>query len=222
MNQTAASGQSKAKNTLPLGWFVGVAILLFLAFLSLLFNNTTELTPSHDRALNACLAVAALSGLVCVGLCIRDSKEMTAPRRVLLAPLVRIFVFITVFVTSSAAAQMVEGFIDFPPGRTITYKNALLPISRAYHVHVKGQTWHIQTPTPIWGDFTITRDDYQFMLAHRRPGDTGHDPDEIASQGYFCARVTVERAGNAVRVMHAGMRTLPLGTVVVCPSLAGR
>jgi hypothetical protein len=70
---------------------------------------------------------------------------------------------------------------------------------------------------PIWSNLEITRADYEFMLANRRPGDKGKNPDEISSKGYFCARVTLEQAGDALRVLHAGNRTLPQGTVMVCP-----
>ena len=220
MNQASPAVRSKAKKSVPAGWFIGAAILLLLFPILRWFDNTTELIPNHDDVLNGCMAFAGLSVALCVGLCIRDSKGMTAVRRVLAALLVSLFVFVTVFAESAAAAAIVEGLIDFPSDNTTSY-NSLLSISRAYRTHGRTPSWNMQT-TPIWADFNITSEDYEFMLAHRRPGDPGRNPDRISSQGYFCAQVTMERAGSALRVMHAGTHTLPKGTVIVCPSGSGR
>lgn len=55
------------------------------------------------------------------------------------------------------------------------------------------------------------------MLAHRSPEDHGRNPDEISSHGFFCARVTLQQSGDALRVLNAGSQKLPAGTVVVCP-----
>jgi hypothetical protein len=63
----------------------------------------------------------------------------------------------------------------------------------------------------------VTESDYQFMLSHRRPGDTLHNPDEISSKGHFCAKVTLQESDRALRVLHAGSRKLPPGTVIFCP-----
>ena len=94
-----------------------------------------------------------------------------------------------------------------------------MQISRAYQTHGKGTYWHIQTQ-PFWTDLNIEKSDYLFMQDHRSPGDPGRDPDEISSRGYFCARLTIEQANHAVRIMHAGQGMLPLGSILVCPALA--
>jgi hypothetical protein len=117
------------------------------------------------------------------------------------------------------SVSTIDGALDFPPEHTRSFP-ALLKISRAYQTHGKGRSWNIQT-TPIWTNLDITETDYDFIASHRRPGDAGRDPDEISSRGYFCAKVTLQRAGEAMRIMHAGTRKLPTGTVVVCPRNAG-
>lgn len=125
----------------------------------------------------------------------------------------------SVFLFLGETANVIEGIIDFPPDKTQSSRE-LLSISRAYQTHGKGRSWNIQT-TPIWSNLDITQDDYKFMLAHRRPGDGGRDADEISSEGYFCARVTIQVSGDAIRVMNAGTHKLPKGTVVICPTNAG-
>jgi hypothetical protein len=55
------------------------------------------------------------------------------------------------------------------------------------------------------------------MRNHRPPHDDGKRFDEISSQGYFCARVTVEQSDAALRILHAGSQKLPQGTVILCP-----
>jgi hypothetical protein len=60
------------------------------------------------------------------------------------------------------------------------------------------------------------------MRTHRRAGDNKGDPDKISSNGYFCAHVTIQQSGNALRVLHAGSHNLPKGSVVICPSKRDR
>jgi hypothetical protein len=54
------------------------------------------------------------------------------------------------------------------------------------------------------------------MRNNRRPGDDGHNPDEISSRGYFCAKLTIEQSDKALRILHVGSQTLPVGTVIFC------
>jgi hypothetical protein len=37
------------------------------------------------------------------------------------------------------------------------------------------------------------------------------------SGGYFCARLTIQRAGDAKRVLHTGSNDLAPGSVILCP-----
>ena len=65
---------------------------------------------------------------------------------------------------------------------------------------------------PIWSNIDITQSDYNFMLGHRSPDDNGRDEDEIRSNGYFCAKATLQQPGEALRVLHAGTYKLPQGS----------
>jgi len=117
---------------------------------------------------------------------------------------------------SSRVVDIVEMRMDFPPSKTRSFDSAVW-IWRAYQTHGKGGNWNIQT-TPLWSNLDITESDYKFMVTHRPPEDNLGNPDEISSKGYFCARVQLQQAGNAIRIMHAGSQTLPEGTVEVCPT----
>jgi len=219
MDQASAGEQSRVGKSI-LGWFIAIGSLLLLYVVLGWFDNTTELSPDHDHVLQACVAIAGLSGLASGIVGIRKSKGITVWRRAPLALGLSLLGFLSVFLASSRTASIVEGLIDFPPGKTRSYTTLLL-ISRAYQTHGKGRSWNIQT-TPIWSNLDVTEDDYEFMLTHRRAGDSTRDPDEISSNGYFCAHVTIQQSGNALRVLHAGSHKLLKGSVVICPSSTGR
>lgn len=199
--------------------YIAFGALLLLYFVLGPLDNSTELSRSHDDVLLACLGVAGLTLLVCAVVAIHKSKNNTVWQRVRLVFSLGLFGLISVALVTMRAASIIEGRIDFPPGKT-TSQIALISISRAYRTHGKGQSWKIQT-TPVWSDLDITEADYDFMMTHRRAGDDSHNADEISSNGYFCARVTIQQSGNALRVMNAGSRTLPAGTVVICPPTSG-
>jgi hypothetical protein len=214
MDQKSEVEQSKMKKDLR-NCFIGFGAFLLLFAALDWFDNTTELTPGHDTVLKMCFALAGLGGLIAGIVAIRMSQKLIVWRRIVQTFCFAVLGFLVISMVSIRAADIVEGRIDFPPGRTKSY-TALLLISRAYQTHGKGRSWNIQT-TPIWSNLDITEDDYQFMLAHRRLGDSSSNPDEISSNGYFCARVTIEQSGNALRIMHAGSHKLPKGTVIICP-----
>jgi hypothetical protein len=218
MDQASAPNQAKAYKAI-LVCLIGLLVLVFLSVLLGWLDNTTELTSSHDNVLDVCFAIAGFCGLASGVGAIHLSKSLHLWRRIPISFSLMLLGFISVFLISSRAANIVEGWLDFPPSKTRSYP-ALLLISRAYQTHGKGRSWNIQT-TPIWSNLDITEYDYQFMLKHRRPGDDGRNPDEISSKSFFCAQVTIQQSGNALRVMHAGNEKLPQGTVIVCPSNTG-
>jgi hypothetical protein len=196
-------------------FIVPLALLPVYGVLGLL-DRTTELTPSHDEVLQLCFLIAGLAGLACGGLSIRESRGMAVWRRIPISCCLVAVGFLAVFLVSSRIANLVEERTDFPPAKTRTYPGLLI-IWRAYQTHGKGQSWNIQT-TPIWSNLDVTQADYQFMLTHRSPEDHGRNPDEISSHGFFCARVTLQQSGDALRILNAGSQKLPAGTVVVCPT----
>ncbi len=212
--ETELRKKNIARPTYEWVWLAGP--LSFAAMYVLLgwFDTSTEITPRHDTVLKTCFALGCLSGLLLAGVAVLGRQEMKAWQRFQLAFALALLWFLSVFLLSNRVAGLVENYIDFPASSTITYRT-LLRIDRAYRTHGKGHSGHIQT-MPIWSDLEITDTDYTFMLQRRRPGDNGHNPDEISSRGYFCAQVSVQQSGSALRVLRAGSRKLPQGTVVFC------
>ncbi|HEU5352329.1 MAG TPA: hypothetical protein VFU55_12090 [Terracidiphilus sp.] len=198
-------------------FFLGLIALTILPLIMGRFDNSTELIPRHDSVLQLCFEIAGVCGFIFAGVAIYISKGIVLWRRIAIAFCAALMGIIAILMVADHAASIIEEHIDFPAGTTKTY-TALIQISRAYQTHGKGQSWNIQT-MPIWSDLDITKDDYDFMLAHRRPGDDSHNPDEISSKGYFCARVVVQQSGHAIRIMHAGSEKLPQGTVMLCPQI---
>lgn len=195
--------------------FAGCLALIPLSLILGRFDTTTELIPTHENILQACFTVAALGGLLAGGAGVFLTKRLTIIQRVML-PLVFIFVTaIGVFLMADHTSSIVEGWLDFPSGKTHT-RQVLFQIARGYQTHGKGASQYIQT-MPIWSNLEINTEDFAFMQNNRRPGDDGHNPDEISSRGYFCARVTTEESDKALRILHAGSQKLPPGTVILCP-----
>lgn len=190
--------------TAALGWILGW------------FDHATELTPDHSTPLNVGLAAACILALASAALIFSQSEGRITGRLVMSLIVAPIFSILGVVLTVDEVSTLVENYNDFPPAKTRTFEG-LLVISRAYQTHGKGRSWNIQT-TPNWSNLDITEADYEYMLSHRRPGDKGTDPDEISSEGYFCAKVIFQRSGEALRILNAGTYKLPVGTVRTCSS----
>jgi hypothetical protein len=211
---TAAGTGKTTRSNRALGWLAVPFVLFAIYGILGWFDTTTEITPSHDAILAICFEAGGLAALLLAGVAVFRRQKMTA-WRVRQAIALTILGFLSVSLLSVRLARIIENHIDFPAGHTRTYP-ALLIIKRAYRTEGKGRSWNIQT-MPIWSNLDITEYDYSFMLNYRRPGDDGHNPNEISSEGYFCAQVIMQESGNALRVLNAGSRKLPRGTVVVCP-----
>ena len=214
MDQNDEVEQSRKGN--GLGWLFVILILLFLVSMVLgWLDNTTQLIPDTGNLILASFWIAGIGGLISCGLAFYLSRKMSLWMRVRSIIPALLIGAASAFLISGHAAAIISGWISFPPSKTKTYSTLML-ISRAYQTHGKGGGAHIQT-MPIWTDLNITLIDYRFMQEHRRPGDVGRDPDEIPSAGYFCALVTIQQAGDAIRIIHAGNGNLSEGSVRVCP-----
>jgi hypothetical protein len=198
-----------------IAWLVGL-LGLTLVFHFGKFDDTTVLLPDRTGALEKIFWAAGLFGLISAAVGIWQSAELAPLRRIIVALAFWLEGAIAGFSVFDTVADLYLNQMDFPPGKTRSHLEDL-QISRAYHTHGKNPSWNIQT-MPIWSNMDITKDDYDYMLRHRRPGDVGNDADEISSNGYFCARVIVEETNENLRVMHAGQSFLPKGTVIVCPA----
>jgi len=178
-------------------------------------DNATQLLPDTSNLIFYSLILAGACGVVAAIIAFVFSRGMTVITRIRwIFPLLLIgsagsFLFIM------HASSIVTGWINFPRSKTHS-QIVLMQISRAYQTHGKGAGAHIQTQ-PFWTDLNIEKSDYEFMQNHRIPEDTKRDPDEIKSKGYFCARLTIEVAGQAVRIMHAGNSNLPADSILICP-----
>lgn len=201
--------------TYGVGWLAAPLALVALDMLLELFDTSTQISPDQENVVSACLAAGGIGALLFLAVALFGTQRMKAWQRVCLATFLPIIGFLSVFLLSSRVATLVENHFDFPARSTKTY-TAFLRINRAYRTQGKGESWNIQT-APIWSNLDITEGDYRFMLSHRRPGDEGHNPNEISSKGYFCAKVTMEQSGDALRILNAGSHKLPAGTVVICP-----
>ena len=216
-----SDGEQSPSGPTPLGpWKYALAFgaptLVVIAYALLnFFDDTTEPYPAHDTALNACFAAAGFAGVAAGIVVFFRVKGWAAWRKIVTTIMSPFAVAIFVFLFANEITTSINNHRDFPADRTTT-SPALIPISRAYATHGKRDGYHIQT-MPLWSDMQIEESDFRFMRAHRAPIDVRKEPDEIRSNGYFCARVTVQQSGNALRVLHAGNRTLPRGTVIVCP-----
>jgi hypothetical protein len=198
-------------------WLGGLLACVLVSWLLSWFDTTTELVPDHARALDFGFIAACGIAAVSVPLMFWQSSGPW-PNRILLCLLgVPLIAFFGIFLLAGEALALVSARVDFPPAQTQRF-DGILMISRAYQTHGKGRHWNIQT-TPIWANLRIAEADYRQMRDHRSPEDPGRDPDEIASDGYFCARVEAERAGNALRILHAGNYDLPQGMIGICAEL---
>jgi hypothetical protein len=199
-------------------WLGGMAALGVLAFLLHWFHATTELAPTHDGAAQFCAIAAALVCLASAVVGFRKHPFRGVVDRLFRAVGYGLLGFVAVFFASKGCATTIEGWIDFPAGGTRASQGLIAIADASHSVGVKGQEhWTMETQK-FDATLNITREDYGFMLAHRRPEDDASEPDRIASNGFFCARVTIEQAGEALRILHAGSYKLPQGSVMLCPA----
>jgi hypothetical protein len=198
-----------------------LALLIALGVLAVLldwFHSTTELAPAHDDATRACAIVAALLSLASAVIGFRKHPYRGVIGRLFRGVGYGLLGFVAVFFAAKGCARIVEGWIDFPASGTRSSQRLIAIAGASHGVESRGgEHWKIAARS-FGATLNITREDYGFMLAHRRPGDDASEPDSIASDGYFCARVTIEQAGGALRIVHAGSYKLPEGSVILCPA----
>jgi hypothetical protein len=213
--------RDRARNSFANFWLGILIALSVLAALLYWLHSTTELAPAHDNVTQACAIFAAVLCFVSALIGFRKHPYRGVVGRLFRGAGYGLFGFAALFFAAMGCATIVEGWIDFPANVTRASQR-LIAIADAHHsVGGRGsQSWTARIMS-YDASLDITREDYGFMLAHRRPEDDASEPDRIASGGYFCARVTIEQAGDALRVVHAGSYTLPPGTVVVCPGEEG-
>jgi hypothetical protein len=195
-------------------WFSGLfGIIIALHFAKL--DDTTVLFPDRSANLPYMFLAAGAFGLVSAAVGFWQSAEPSLFRRVFIPFVFWLMGTAAAFGVIYTAANLMLNARDFPPEKTRSFK-LIFRISRAYRTYGTNAGWDIQI-MPVRRHMYITRGDYEFMLRRRAPADHATDPDEISSGGYFCAHVTAQESGDALRIMHAGDATLPRGSVIICP-----
>jgi hypothetical protein len=202
---------SKALNVLLICCIAPILPGMVLGWL----DNATQLAPDTDDSIMYSLIISGACGVVAAICAFVFSRGMTIFTRLRWIFPLLVIGSVGPFLFIMHASSIVSGWINFPPSKTHS-RIVLMQISRAYQMHGKGAGAHIQTQ-PFWTDLNIEKSDYEFMQNHRIPEDAKRDPDEIKSEGYFCVSVTIEEAGKAVRIMHAGNNQLPAGSILICP-----
>ena len=213
--------QPKVRLT-KLAWFwFGFELLALLSTWPLgSLDNTTELTPDHSDILEYCFWAAGIIAVASAILCFVQSKGSFAARVLTSVLCIGLLGGLATTLVLGTVANIVENRNDFPANATRTYW-ALLPIDRAYRMDSRtGSSWIIQPL--MWTNIDISHSDYRFMLSRSGVSDKGSEPDNVKSRGRFCAKVEMQRAGEALRVLHAGKSSLPAGTIGICSDMASR
>lgn len=214
--------QPSVKLTKAAWWWLGVLGLAMLSVWPLgRFDDATELTPDHTDVLDYCFWLAGAVALLSALVCFFQSSGRLFSRLFLSFFCFALLGGLSSLLVTSTIANIIENRRDFPPGETRTYWT-LLPIQRAYRTDSRtGSSWIIQ-PAPIWSNIDIAHSDYRFMLTRSRSAIGGSEPSSLPSRSYFCARVLMQKSGEALRVLHAGKQALPPGTVGVCSEMVRR
>ncbi|NOW45408.1 hypothetical protein FHW96_001563 [Novosphingobium sp. SG751A] len=181
-------------------------------------NTATILISPHQGQDDPWMAVAGIGGLFALGGFWWVFEGASVWRRIGASLAFGFVGFIVSILLIAFGGDVIASYRDFPSGQTIRY-TGVLHLSRAYYSHGKSPHGHVQT-AQLWADFDVSDADYDFLRAHRSPEEVSHDAkgDEIPSKGRFCIRVELEQAGgHSLRVLHAGTRDLPDGSVILCP-----
>ena len=113
-------------------------------------------------------------------------------------------------------AMRIDHWLLFPAAATRTIKDIEAPIAGAYATHGKNAADHIRLP-PVPDSVKISPRDYGILAVDALHHEAGRDPDDFRVAGRYCARITLQLAGAAARILHAGDSTLPTGSVHPCP-----
>jgi hypothetical protein len=200
-----------------MAWLSGLIAMFFLAGITSLFETTTQIAPAQDSIQDACLYAAIVVALLSAVIGFRQLPNGATAKRLMWAAVVALLGFGSSAFLFAEISSFVEGWIDFPPGKTRTAEETM-PIYYAYHHHSRhADVWIVEIADSL---IDITPGDADFMLKRRLPGDTSGALGQIWSGGYFCAKLTVQTAGNAKRVLRR-VNGLPPGSVILCPKANG-
>ena len=202
-------------------WFAGLALTYLSTWPLSRLDNATVLTPDNTPMLGLCVLLAGLVALVSALVCFFQSTGTMAARMVMSLMGFGIGGGVGTLLFLSTLANIAENRRLFPSETTRTYW-ALLPIERAWRSDARSnRSWIIQ-PAPYSAEINITHADYRRMLPGTAAANRRSKPKSVSSRSRFCAKVQMQQSGAALRVLHAGKGSLPVGTVGVCSEMAAR
>jgi len=197
-------------------WMVGMALTAVTAMVLSRFNTATTLVPLRSDAIGMAIIISLLIAALSIFVGLHETRGSLLDK--IWGGVIGFGLsgFFAPFLLLGQLADLYYARIDFPPDKVRTF-NALLPIGRTWHSKPRRspESFIIQ-PSPLWSNIDIAREDWNFMLAELKL-DNGPKRDDIPSNGHFCARVLMQQAGSALRVLNAGSNALPKGSIIVCP-----
>lgn len=200
----------------------GVVLLCVLAVLGLaavvlgFMDDATIVSPSVADLQGDGAAVGMIAGLAVAPFMAWAIRGSAMWRRIVLGLTAGLVASGAIAVGFSSLVDVVEGSRLFPPETSVRARVSA-PILRAWRTHGKSAHQTIVTGGAYSAMLDVTSSDYEVMAGPGRDG-----PDRVSEPGRYCAMLSVERSGAAVRILHAGSYDLPSGTVVPCGSAGSR
>lgn len=206
-------GQAKGAISPRFFWFVaGPIIGISLVQVVPMFIHTTPVRPYHLSVMGISLLVALVVAVFGV-IVVLSEKSVALWKRVGLSLFVFVASFIAVcFIASQFITSLIE-MQDFPAGKT-TSATEIVPITQAYQTHGRASGDYIRTP---YGHFRVRTSDYGRLKTQRPVAFTDVSADKVTINGYYCAKLPVQTAGNAVRVMMGAEDYVPTDSLELCP-----
>ncbi len=218
-------GRDQGITVFALWWTGALSLLWLIATFMPLFGNDTELMPRH-------FGLMALAMLAALALGVNSAVVLWTQTRIELFYRLIFVVLFSLFATTDTfkvSTHLINAYglsHDFPAAQIET-STFYWPIDRAYTKDVKtGRNSSIEyfvRLTPAWDtDWEIAKSDFDYMKANNKPENASRYGDRIESHGWFCAKVTLQKAGNAVKVVGVtDGRGLAEGSLMLCPDGAG-
>lgn len=188
--------------------FVAALIITIIAFVVVmsLLNTPTEVTPDHSGAvMESAGAVALLAAIAAFGLLVRI-KVRAGSSNWLSSLALAIPAGLGCGLATMFAVGQTFQLLDFPKGETVQ-SVAYLPIERAYRTGSSYNDYNVQLIGPF-ANLDVSKADYE----------TAFNGVENVYPENYCLRATIQRAGEAMRIMQSSSRPFHTGSVVKCPA----
>ena len=206
-------------NLAPFGrwWNYGLFCLLFVYIATCPFTNSPDVMLHRHFDAVVCFELACVVALASIWIGFWNSNGPLRRRPLVIISYFGGFGLVSTFLAALNLSAIIEPRIDFPPGHTQTFP-ARLPIRR---VHQSRSGGVIETaPIGAKVNLAISDSDFEFMMTHLPP--PGPDPNTVSGDGYFCADVTMQKSGSALRIPGVAHQALSPGSISICrPGVIG-